>query len=75
MGDVMGYLADGHHDQRQFAIQCNKEFDLAPTGCPVHMRDVEHIYYIKKPVDDQTWEMVEVSPQTEGAIAATWVQT
>lgn len=79
-GSVCGYYCYGHVDKQQFAIECNKEFDLSAQEKPVYTSAVEHGYLIKT-FEDQDGEalggskylLYKSSPQSAGAFPATYV--
>jgi hypothetical protein len=70
-----GYWTRGHHSKQKFAIECNKDFDLAAQEKPVHTSAVVHGWAIVEPPNapekDEPYSFDECSEFRDGAIAVT----
>ena len=73
--DPCAFYAEGRIDKKEFAIRCNKEFDLAEFETPVH---VENVYYMWKQKvhnsGDYEFFLISSEEGQEGAFLATYTE-
>ena len=79
-GDPAGFWCEGHVDIKKFAIACNKRFELADYGDPVHVAEVKQGYIRKTKEDDEgcampneSYLLEQTSSTHPDAIAATFI--
>ena len=72
---VMGFLTKGHVDKKEFAIACNKEHDLSSIEKFVAVDYVQHTWKRKVPDPEFSWTLHNAKPNSQGAFAATYVET